>query len=81
MAVLIFPALAAAEQFRVAFAAIPAIEGGNGAIALGFPAVADDGRAAMSHPLAEVDVDWCTAQGVTVLDALPTDWQWPEAEI
>ncbi len=39
----------------------PAIEGGVGAVKLGKPAAAGDGRMIVAHHFAEVDTDWIEA--------------------
>lgn len=58
---LVFANFAQSEAFRVAAEVMPAIEGGAGAVRLGQAAMQPDGRAAISHPFEEVDLDWIRA--------------------
>jgi hypothetical protein len=43
-------------------------------IALPMPLVAVDGRLATGHPFVQEDIDYLTARGITVCEALPGDF-------
>jgi hypothetical protein len=61
--------------------ASPIIEGGIGAVLIGAPIVAVDGRVAISHPFSQVDLDWFEAySGVTIVEELPKDFVLPDVK-
>lgn len=58
----------------------PIIEGGIGAVKMGTPLVAKDGRVAICHPFSEVDMGWFTAYTdgenpkLLIVETLPADF-------
>jgi hypothetical protein len=55
--------------------ATPIIEGGIGAVFIGTPVLAVDGRVAISHPFRQIDLDWLEAYaGAEIVEELPADF-------
>lgn len=85
--VLVFRDKASFDAIKADIVCTPDIDGGVGPVALGEPTVAADGRCVVSHPWSEVDGDWLAAYtsganpAVQILDALPSDWAWPEVAV
>ncbi|MBA1335841.1 MAG: hypothetical protein HPY66_1659 [Firmicutes bacterium] len=49
---------------------------------IGSPTVSIDGRVAICHPFADEDLAQLQATaGVTLVDELPADWQYPESDL
>jgi hypothetical protein len=74
--ILIFDSQATLDEIG----ATPDIEGGIGPVGIGESVKAKDGRVAIAHPFAQVDLDWFEAytQGlnpkVLIVDRLPEDF-------
>ena len=96
MTVIVFPDRATADAVCKEIAATPAIEEGVGPVFLWFdPDAATNtvqyaqdatGRCAVAHPWSAADRAWLEAYlaawpSVTVGDALPVDWVWPQAKV
>jgi hypothetical protein len=55
--------------------ATPIIKTGVGAVLVGDPVRAGSGRVAISHPFAQIDLDWIEAYtGATIVEELPADF-------
>lgn len=95
MTVLLYANRTVANAFATEIAATPQIENGVSPVWLWYDpdqpanavvyAESTDGRCAQSHPFDEATHDWLAIQaeghpGVTVGNALPADWEWPEVE-
>ena len=76
MAILIVPN----QEILNEIACTPDIEGDVGAVMMGVPLEAKDGRLAVCHPWGKVSIDWLTAYtkgiaGAQVVDVLPKDFE------